>query len=477
MSYAQESPGADKLYERVAQRVVRLIQDGTFQPGARIPSVRSQSRQHAVSITTVLEAYRLLEIEGWIEARPQSGYFVAPRVTQRPAEPGTSAPIPDPTQVSIGELSLLILRDMQNPALAQLGATVPDPDLLPGEKLNRLQHAIARELGGRSLSYDAPPGCRELRLQVARRALEFGCELHPDEIITTIGCQEAMVLALRAVCRPGDTVAIESPVYYGVLQAIESLGLKALELPTHPTTGMSLDALRYALDQHPVHACLISNFNNPTGSCMPDEARRELVELLAARDIPLIEDDIYGDLSHTSPRPRVAKAFDRKGLVMLCSSFSKTLAPGYRVGWIAPGRFFKEVEHLKCFSTLATPTLPQLTIAEFLNSGGYERYLRKMRGIYSRHTALVAQAVAQHFPAGTRATRPGGGFIVWVELPEPFDSLRLYRIAATHGIIFAPGPIFSAKGAYRNYLRLNAAAWSPQIEDAIATLGGLVAER
>jgi len=476
MSYAQESVLGDKLYERVAQRVVRLIQEGTFQPGQRIPSVRSQSRQHAVSITTVLEAYRLLEVEGWIEARPQSGYFVATRVTQRPAEPGASAPLPDPTQVSIGELSLRVLRDMQNPSLVQLGATVPDPDLLPGDRLNRLQSTIARELGGRSLSYDPPPGCRELRLQIARRALEYGCELHPDELVTTTGCQEAMVLCLRAVCRPGDTVAIESPVYYGVLQAIESLGLRALELPTHPNSGISLDALRFALEQHPVHACLISNFNNPTGSCMTDSARQELVELLAAREIPLIEDDIYGDLSHTTPRPRVAKAYDRKGLVMLCSSFSKTLAPGYRVGWVAPGRFFREVEHLKCFSTLATATLPQLTIAEFLHSGGYERYLRKMRSIYARQTALVAQAVAQYFPAGTRATRPGGGFIVWVELPEGADSLRLYQQALDQGIIVAPGPIFSAKGAYRNYLRLNAAAWSPQIEAAIATLGQLATQ-
>ncbi|MCC2670611.1 MAG: helix-turn-helix transcriptional regulator with aminotransferase domain, GntR family, partial [Armatimonadetes bacterium] len=455
------------LYRRVAGQIIRLIEEGTFPTGHRIPSVRQLSTQQAVSITTVLEAYRLLESDGWIEARPQSGYFVSPRFTERPAEPEASTPLPDPTRVSIGELSLRILRDMGDTHLVQLGAAVPNPAFLPAEKLNRIYHSIARELGGEALSYDVPPGCKALRLQIARRMLDAGCEVKPEEIITTSGCQEAMVLCLRAVCRPGDTVAIESPMYYGVLQALEALGLRALELPTHPRHGISLGALRYAIGQHPIGAVLISNFNNPTGACLPDDGRRELAELLADRNIPLIEDDIYGDLAHEAPRPRAVKAWDRKGLVLFCSSFSKTLAPGYRVGWVVPGRFFRELEHLKFFSNLVTATLPQLTIAEFLQSGSYERYLRRLRPLYARQTGLFAQAVGRAFPAGSRVTRPEGGFVAWVELPPNVDSLELYRQALAAGITFAPGPIFTAGSGYRNFIRLNAATWSPEVEAAI----------
>jgi DNA-binding transcriptional MocR family regulator len=197
------------------------------------------------------------------------------------------------------------------------------------------------------------------------------------------------------------------------------------------------------------------------------------VELLAAREIPLIEDDIYADLHHGPARPRAAKAYDRKGLVLLCSSVSKTLAPGYRVGWVAPGRFFRQVEHLKLFNTFSTATLPQFTVAEFLGSGGYDRYLRRVRRIYAQQSALMAQAVGRHFPAGTRVTCPAGGFVIWVELPPDLDALSLYRRALGAGVTFAPGPIFSPNGGYRNFLRLNAAVWSDAVEQAIVRLGAL----
>jgi DNA-binding transcriptional MocR family regulator len=279
------------------------------------------------------------------------------------------------------------------------------------------------------------------------------------------------------VCRPGDTVAIESPIFYNLLQVIEMLDLKALEIPTHPQTGMSISALRYAIEHNPVHACLIiSNFNNPFGSVMPDGRKKELVELLAGHGIPLIEDDVYGDLGFTHDRPTVAKRHDREGLVILCSSFSKTLAPGYRVGWVVPGRFQEKIERLKAVSNIATATLPQLAIAEFLENGGYDHYLRKMRGIYSRQAALMSQAVQRFFPAGTRVNNPSGGFVLWVELPEGVDSIRLYERALERGITIAPGFIFSASQKYRNFIRLNAAYWSARIEQAVALIGKMAAE-
>ncbi|GFE56770.1 GntR family transcriptional regulator [Geobacter sp. AOG1] len=462
------------LYESVAGQISRLIEEGTFGPGARIPSVRALSRQLSVSINTVMEAYGLLEDRGVIEARPQSGYYVRARLEDLPAEPGMSRPALSPTRVTTKELSRMILRDTRDTGLVPLGAAIPDPEHLPIDRLNRMLSTEARRHRVQSVSYEIPPGCEKLRVQVARRMVSAGCTLTPDQIITTCGCMEAVNLALLALCRPGDTVAIESPTYYNFLQALELLGLKALEIPTHPRDGISLDALRYALEHNRISACLVcTNFSNPLGSLMPDSRKQELVELLASHNIPLIEDDLNGDLSFSHERPRVAKSYDREGLVLLCSSFSKTLAPGYRVGWIAPGRYQTEIERLKGILTIADATPPQLAIAEFLANGGYDHHLRSLRRIHARQTALMAQAVGRHSPPGTRVTCPTGGFVLWVEFPPWVDSLALYEQALAAGITIAPGPIFSAAQKYRNCIRLNAGYWSERVERAIETLGQL----
>ncbi|RQW82995.1 MAG: PLP-dependent aminotransferase family protein, partial [Geobacter sp.] len=307
-----------------------------------------------------------------------------------------------------------------------------------------------------------------------QRALKAGCSLAPDQFVITSGCLEAVTLSLRAVCRPGDTVAIETPIFYNLLQIIEMLDLKALEIPTHPRNGISLSALRYALEHTPIHACLvIPNFNNPFGSRMPEENKQELVMLLERHNIPLIENDVYGDLGFMSERPGIAKRYDRKGLVIHCSSFSKTLAPGYRVGWVVAGRFQESIEKLKAVSNIATATLPQMAIAEFLANGGYDQYLRKIRGVYGLQTSLMAKAVEGCFPKGTRVNTPSGGFVLWVEMPEAVDSIKLYEEALRCGITIAPGTIFSATGKYGNFIRLNAAYWSKRIEQAVSTVGEL----
>ena len=464
------------VYEEVAGRIARLIEQGTFRTGDRIPSVRNLSRQMQVSISTVVKAYFLLENHGLIEARPQSGYYVRSRSAVISAEPESLASFAVPTRVSISELVMMVMRDMRNPDIVPLGVAIPNPELLPVDKLNRALFSVARRHKFQGVSYDFTPGNKALRIQLAKRAMISGCSLTPDQIVTTNGCLEAVVLSLRAVCRPGDTVAIESPIFYNLLQAIEMLDLKALEIPTHQRTGISLHALRNAIERNTIHACLvIPSFNNPFGSCMPEERKRELVELLAEHDIPLIEDDVNGDLGFSYDRPKTAKSFDKKGLVMLCSSFSKTLAPGYRVGWVAAGKFQDQIEHLKAVTNIATASLPQMAVAEFLANGGYDHYLRKIRGIYSRHTASMAQAVERYFPEGTKVTHPSGGFVLWVEMPEYVDSIRLYEQALEAGITIAPGSIFSASQKYRNFIRLNAAYWSEKIEAALVIVGKLAA--
>jgi DNA-binding transcriptional MocR family regulator len=465
-------------YEQLAADVIHLIESGTFRPGDRIPSVRQLSRQKRVSVTTVMQTYYLLEAQGWIEARPRSGFYISRMLPNALPEPDISSPECDPSQVSMRELvTRVVLSDTHNPDLVQLGAAHPNPGLSATQQLNRVLTSLARRMGNESGLYDYVPGCEALRVQIARRALAAGCSLGPDDIVITLGCTEAVSLCLRAVCRPGDAVAIESPISFDALQCLEVLGLQALEIPTHPRDGISLSALRFAIEHNPVSACLvISNFNNPLGSCIPDDNKKRLVRLLAEHQIPLVENDIFGEIYFNDRRPSVAKAYDREGLVMLCSSFSKTLSPGYRVGWVVPGRFKETVEWLKYTSSLATPTLSEYAIAEFMAGGGYDPHLRRIRRAYARRVASLSQAVRHFFPEETKLTRPAGGFVLWVQLPESVDSLRLYRRALDAGVAITPGYLFSATEQYRNFIRLNAANWSKEAERSVERLGEMIGQ-
>jgi DNA-binding transcriptional MocR family regulator len=464
-----------RLYEQVAERLGGAIAAGTLRAGDRLPSVRQLSASERVSVSTVLQAYLHLESRGLIETRPQSGHYVRRRERPLPAEPQVSRPAASASPVSVSALVSRVYRAAGDPRIIPLGTSLPAPALLPVRRLNRELALLAREAGEVAIDYDMPPGCLALRQQVARRSLDWGCPLSPEDFVMTCGASEAVHLCLSAVARPGDTVAIESPAYYGTLQAIEAQGLRALEIPSHPRHGLELDALEATLNKRKVAAVLVvPSFSNPLGGCMPEEHRQRLVALLAARGIPLIEDDIYGDLHFGPQRPRPAKAHDSEGLVLLCGSFSKTLAPGYRVGWVAPGRFREKVELLKFAQTVATPTLPQLALAAFLRDGGYDRHLRSLRRQLASQMQRMVEAIGEHFPEGTRVTRPEGGLLLWVELPRGVDALVLHERALEAGISFAPGPIFSAQRRYGNFIRLSCGfPWSPRLEGALATLGSL----
>ena len=469
-----DTQSSSVLYEAVASDISSLISSGTLAPGDRVPSVRHLSRQRRVSISTVLQAYAVLENRGIIEARPQSGYYV--RAPQRAIqEPATSRPPRAPRLVGVQNLVGRVVEACRHPDVVPLGGAIPGAELVPTAKLQRIVSTIVRREPQSIASYGMAPGREELRRQIALRARDWGVNLSPDEIVVTNGCMEALNLCLRAVARPGDIIALESPTYFGVLQIIESLGMKALEIPTHPREGVSLEALELALEREDVKACIIMpNVSNPLGTTMSDASKKRLVQMLAERDVPLIEDGVYNAL-HFSPTPQyAAKAYDRKGNVMLCSSFTKCLAPGFRVGWVAPGRYYESVQILKFMNTGGLPELLQLAVAEFLENGGYDRHLRSMQRTYERLTSLAQGAVARYFPAGTRVTRPSGGFVVWAELPKSVDAVELYELAMKEKIGFAPGPMFSATNRYHNCLRLSCAVpWTARIEAAYARLGEL----
>jgi DNA-binding transcriptional MocR family regulator len=464
-------------YQELAGQLAELIRQGTYSPGERIPSVRQMSRQQDVSLSTVLQAYLQLENQGLIEARPQSGYFVRKRAVTRPPEPEISTPETDPRQVSLHELVMMLLRDAANPDLVQLGAALPNPLYLPIEKINRYLANAARQYGSAAHTYQFPPGLEALRVQIARRMALNGCNVGPNDIMITSGGMEAIDLCLHAVCKPGDIVAIESPMYFGTLQTLEVHGLRVLEIPTHPRDGISLEALSFALEHNPVRAVLvISNFNNPLGSRIPDDKKVELVEMLARHEIPLIENDVSGEIYFGETRPSVCKAHDKKGLVMYVSSFSKDISPGLRVGWVAAERHKPQLEWLKVTVSGTTGTIPQLALAEFLQSGGYDHHLRRIRREYARNVELMSEAVMRYFPSGVRVTRPSGGFVLWVQLPEGMDALDLYQRALPAGITLAPGHVFSATRQYSNFVRLNAAEFNYTIERALERLGALVRE-
>jgi DNA-binding transcriptional MocR family regulator len=467
--------GRMPLYEEIAARIGALIDRGTYLPGDRIPSIRELSRQLRVSVSTVMEAYAHLEDARIVEARPQSGYYVCSRLAEPEALPVKRAGKEElaANPVTLGDVPWQVIANMSDPSLVPLGRCTPNPELLPADKLNRMLGTQARRFPMESVSRSQTAGTRRLRRQIARRALESGCSLYPEEIVITSGCVEAVTLALQATCRPGDTVAIGSPIYFPFLHRIQWMGLKVLEIPSSPREGIDLAVLGRALRHNPIHACIsIPNFDNPLGCLMPEEKKRELVALLARHEVPLIEDDVYGDLAFGPARPSTAKAYDKKGLVLLCSSFSKTLAPGYRVGWIVPGRFQQKVERLKFLFNIATASPTQLAVAEFLTAGGYDRHLRMIRRIYARQVAQVRESIGRHFPRGTRVTRPEGGFTLWVEMPK-VDAVRLYEDALREGISVVPGSVFTTGDKYRNCLRLSAAFWSEAIEEALETVGGL----
>lgn len=464
-------------YQDLAEQTEKLIAAGVLRAGERLPSVREACRTHRISPGTVTQAYYLLEGKGLIEARPKSGYFVRGRLGRSLAEPEMSQPVGGSTELQVSDFIFEILDSVRDPSVVPLGSSFPSPYLLPLDKLGRFLAGAARKFDPLATVTDLPPGNHELRRQLALRYLARGAMVSPQEVVVTSGAMEALNLCLQAVTRPGDLIAIESPTFYAGLQASERLGLKVLEIPSHPRDGLSLAALEDALRHHPVKACLLMlNFANPSGSLLADERKKALLQLLYRYDVPLIEDDVYAELYFGREAPLCTKAEDPAGLVMHVSSFSKCLAPGYRLGWVAAGRYASRVQRLKLSTTLATTVPVQIAVAEYLKQGGYDNHLRQLRRKLAEQEAGLVEAVERHFPAGTRLARPQGGYFLWLELPKRVDTLALHRQALDQGISIAPGPIFSAKREFRHHLRLNFGHPDDgRQRAAVATLGQMLA--
>jgi DNA-binding transcriptional MocR family regulator len=465
------------LYERLAEELAGLIERRALRPGDRLPSVRGYSRQKRVSLATVLRTYQVLEDRGYVEVRPQSGHYVRGTPALPPSLSLRRVP-PVREEVKVADLVWELLSRVNDPGLAPFGVATAAPEHYPARRLGQLVARATREADWSGVAYGHPAGQEALLHQLVRRALATGVAIAPEELVVTNGCTEAIQLALRAIAHPGEAVLVESPGYYGFLEVAESLGLVVVEVETDPDHGVCLDALEAAIRRTRPRVFLTSpNFQNPLGFEVAPERKREQVALLERHGVAIVEDDLYADLHFGDARPLPLKAFDTTGDVVLCSSFSKTMAPGFRIGFVAGGRHATRIRKLKVASSIHTNTVAQLAIAEFLRAGGAEHHLRRLRHTFRAQVADYAHAVARLFPPGTRVSRPRGGHLLWVELADGSDTVDLSRRALEHRIGIVPGRLFSAVGRYANCFRLNC-GWALRgpLETALATLGRLAAE-
>ncbi|MEZ4528420.1 MAG: PLP-dependent aminotransferase family protein [Desulfobacterales bacterium] len=466
-------------YKQLAEEIESKIHSGTYQAGEKLPSVRDLHKKLNLSISTVYQAYMELETTGIIEARPKSGYYVSPVSLRNLRLPDFDRAPVSPQKVELDAMVNSVLKNISNPDMLPLSSSATAPELLPVKQLSAIVKNISGKKMASMLRYSLTEGNPELRRQIALRTLGLPGGICAEDIVVTTGCMEAVSLCLRSILKSGDTIAIESPTHFGFLQFFREMGLLVAEVPTHPREGADPDELEKIIRSTPVKACLfMPNFQNPLGVLMSDERKKAIVQLLNRLEIPLIEDDICGEMYYEGNRPSLMKSFDRKDLVLTCSSFSKTLAPGFRIGWVIAGKRFRDkILRIKAGSTVCTSTPDQHIVARFLSEGAYERHLRFLRGQLKKHTVKTALAIQKYFPEGTRLALPKGGSLLWVQLPPKVDGLHIYRRALDHNIAILPGVVCSAAGQFGNHIRIGCGhPFTDATEKGMETLGMLVRE-
>jgi DNA-binding transcriptional MocR family regulator len=474
-STRKEVHDADFLYMQIADRLGNQIRQQLLKTGDKLPSVRTLSLEQGISLSTAYKAYVQLEMDGLVEARPKSGYYV--RYTPaRSFEQQKSEKQPEAKKLSLDQMIAMVYRHFTGDSIVKLSRASPCLSLLPQAKLNKSMMEAIRLSPSSCINYEGIQGNEILRKHIARQAFSWGGDILSDDVVTTQGCMEALVFCLRAVTKPGDVVAIESPAYFGIFTIVQSLGLKILEIPSDPVNGLDLDFLKNAISGHQIKACLfVPTFNNPLGYCMSNDRKKELVELLAEKEVPLIEDDIYGEMYFGKTRPRTCKSYDRHGLVLLCSSVSKTLAPGYRVGWCVPGKFKAAVINLKLMQTLSSATPTQAAIGNFFETGRYDLHMRNLRKKLHSQCLRYTQAIAEYFPEDIKISRPQGGYVLWIELNKKLDAFELYERALDYQISISPGQIFSTDSRFTHFIRISfGLPYDAEIEKSLKTLGKLV---
>ncbi|MFD2167626.1 PLP-dependent aminotransferase family protein [Thalassotalea euphylliae] len=465
----------DFLYQQIVDFIEKQQRDGLLKPGDKLPSLRKLSKQLEISVPTVKQAYVELERQGRVCARPQSGYYLkaqqARTLQPRPNKWAGAKPV----EVKCRSLIEQVYDAVHLPDTVALGISNPVHTHPPDKALARLMRSVISRVAEKAVSYGPSNGCPKLRMQLAFRYQEQGVAVNYQDMVITNGAQEALSIALQCVAEKGDVIAIESPCFFGLIELIESLGMKALEVYTCTEDGVSLSELEKTLQQYNVKACMFSTaINNPLGSLMTEEKRQSLVAMLEKHNIPLIEDDAYGDLYFEGVRPKPAQLYSEKGLVLTCSSFSKTAAPGYRIGWLIPGKYEEQAKRIKRAQSCSTPMLQQWTLTEYLLTGEYDRHLTVLRKKLIYNSERMRALIAEHFPSEVCISKPKGGSVLWVRCRSHVDTGDFFQEAIAQGVSFAPGRTFSPSGKYKNYMRISfGVQWCERVEEAIKTLGQL----
>jgi len=476
MKQAAEAPEDDFLYAKIAGRIEKQVRQNILKPGDRLPSVRALSQEQGISISTAYKAYVELENIGLIEARPKSGYYVKFSPARVANVPEIKPPLRIIETDDVTQMIAIVYQNISEENVLHLSRSAPPTSLMPLARLTKSMIEAIRSSPSANVNYENLQGNVSLRRQVAKNAFNWGGNITENDVVTTQGCMEALVFSLRALTRPGDTVAIESPTYFGIFSVMLSLGLKVLEIPVDPDTGLDIDYLEKAMGKVDIKACLfVPNFSNPVGSCMPWEHKKRLVKLLTGKKIPLIEDDIYGEIYFGKSRPRTCKSFDTDGWVVLCSSVSKSLAPGYRVGWCVPGRFKEQIINIKMMHTVSAATPTQAAIAHFFETGRYDLHMRNLRKALYMQCLRYMQAIGTYFPAGTKVSRPQGGYALWIELGKNVNAFELYQAAIAQNISIAPGQIFSTDARFTNFIRISfGMPYDDKLDQSFKILGELI---
>lgn len=462
------------LYLKIANIIQEQILSETLKIGDKLPSIRVLQKLYNVSLNTIKQAFLELESKSLIESRPKSGFYVSKSSNRKLAIPSMNKLKLSEKQVDSEDLIIKFFDSLSDKSITRFSLGVPDKSLLPLAKLNKGLVKAARNLEDNGTGYEPVQGNINFRRNLAKWSFVLEGKLTEDDFVTTSGAMNAIFNCLMAVTKRGDTIAIESPVYFGIIQVARAMGLTIIELPTHPITGVDLEALKKVIHKIKV-CCFMSNFSNPLGSLMPDENKKELVKMLTHHNIPLIEDDLYGNLFFGTTRPKPCKFYDEAGIVMWCGSVSKTLAPGYRVGWVAPGKFKSKIIRQKLVQTISLPSLYQEVIADFMEHGRYDHHLRNLRNTMHTNSLLFQRTIEDFFPENTKISQPQGGSFLWLELDKNIDTAVLYDTAIKQKIGFAPGRIFTQHDQYNNCMRLNfALEWNEKVEFDLKRLGQII---
>lgn len=465
---------AEFVYLKISKNIEEQIKNNVLNLGDKLPSIREVSREKGISISTVLQAYYDLESKGLIYSKPQSGYYVNfsnDTFTKKTFTASKPDGVNNPEKAE--SIITKVYSEINNKNIIRFSSSVPGKELIPVAKLNKALTNAMRELNASGTIYEDTMGNQKLRRQLAHRSFIWDGNLKEDDIITTTGCSSALSYCIMSLSNKGDTIAVESPVHFGILQLARNIGLNILELPTNSITGIEIDALKIALQRNKIKLCLlVSNFSNPLGSCMPDEHKKEVTKLLESYNVPLIEDDIYGDIYFGHSRPKSCKTYDESGNVLWCGSVSKTLAPGYRVGWVSAGKYKDKILEAKRFHTLSSPSLTEEAIGSFLENGRYENHLRKFRHTLHTNSLQYLKCISENFPINTKVNQPTGGLVLWIELDKKINTLELYEKAMQNGISIAPGRMFTMRDQFDSCLRLNyGLQWNEDSYNALCSLG------